>query len=463
MSYITINIYWFALTTRSQVLTPLIVPVLVQRFVGESVKGTYVGRMRLWALMVALLVQAVMGLLSDRSTLCWGRRRPFIVAGTLGELVVFALIGAITGMEGMAGYWVLFGLYSLSMVASNTAHAATQGLIPDLVPVDQRGRFSGVKALLELPVPLVFTSFVVANMVAAGNLRGALFVLMAVLFLCMVITLFTRERPPEQVDRDVDWQPIVRLALMTGAFTVVILGTGAVVNVAMVNLALSPALTVVAGLMGMALAVLIGVRLSVAVGLGKADGDASRESFTWWVTNRLAFMVASTNLAGFMLYFLQERFPALSGEAAAGPAARVMMFVGLFIMVTAVPAGWLADKLGKRLLVAAAGVLAATGTGLILLVPAMTAMYIGGSLVGAAIGLFYSANWALGTEIVDQQSAGHLLGISNLAGAGSGAIGAYIGGPIADANGYVVLFTIYGAMFLLSILALLGVEERRPV
>ena len=32
--YITININWFALTARSQVLTPLIIPLLVQQFVG---------------------------------------------------------------------------------------------------------------------------------------------------------------------------------------------------------------------------------------------------------------------------------------------------------------------------------------------------------------------------------------------------------------------------------------------
>jgi MFS-type transporter involved in bile tolerance (Atg22 family) len=152
--YISINIYWFALTSRSQVLTPLILPVLVQRFVGEAVKGTYVGQIRLWALMVALLMQALMGLLSDRSTSRWGRRRPFIAVGTGLEVLVLIGIASVTGLEGMTGYWVLFGLYIFSMISSNTAHAATQGLIPDLVPPDQRGRFSGVKALLELPVPL---------------------------------------------------------------------------------------------------------------------------------------------------------------------------------------------------------------------------------------------------------------------------------------------------------------------
>jgi predicted Na+-dependent transporter len=101
--YITINIYWFALTTRSQVLTPLIIPLLVQQFVGEAAKGTYVGTIRLWALMVAVLVQSLMGMLSDRSTHPWGRRRPFIAAGTLGQLVVLALMGFTAGLVGMTG------------------------------------------------------------------------------------------------------------------------------------------------------------------------------------------------------------------------------------------------------------------------------------------------------------------------------------------------------------------------
>ncbi len=464
LDYITINIYWFALTVRSQVLTPLIVPVLVQRFVGEAVKGAYVGRMRLWSLMVAVLVQALMGLLSDRSTLRWGRRRPFIVIGTIAEVVVFVLLGTIANMQGLAGYTALFGLYILSMVASNTAHAATQGLIPDLVPESLRGRFSGVKALLELPVPLIFTSFVVANMVAQGNLWAALVTLSVVLLVCMALSMLIREQPIDRPQRALDWRPIARLALMTGAFTVVILGAGAGVNLIMAWVAsltgsLVPVLTVVFGVVGMGIAVLIGVWLSVSLSLGK--DVRHHASFTWWVTSRLAFLVGSMNLASFMLYFMQERFVELAGERAAGPSARVMMFVGVFIMVTALPSGWLADRFGKRLLVAVSAVLAAGGTFFILLVPTMPAMYVGGSMIGAAMGLFYSANWALGTEIVPQDRAGQFLGISNLAGAGAGAIGAYIGGPIADANGYVLLFVIYGLMFLLSILALMGVKEQR--
>lgn len=464
LDYISINSYWFALTTRSQTLSPLIVPLLVQRFVGEASKGAYVGRLRLWSLMVAVLVQALMGLLSDHSTLRMGRRRPFIAAGTLGEVVVFVLMGTIAGMEGMAGYVALFGLYILSMIGSNTAQAATQGLIPDLVPEAQRGRFSGVKAFLELPIPLVFTSLVVARLVANGSVWAGLLALIVVLLVCMALAMFAPEKPIGRSQAPLDWQPLLRLALMTVAFTIVILGAGAGFNVVMRWVAslpgtLTPALTVAFGVVGMALAVLVGVWLSVSLSLG--GGIRDQTSFTWWVTCRLAFLVGSTNLASFMLYFMQERFAEFAGERAAVPSANVMMAVGLMIMVTALPSGWLADRLGKRVLVAISAIVAAAGTFLILLVPTMGIMYVGGSMIGAAIGLFYSASWALGTEIVPQGRAGQFLGISNLAGAGAGAIGAYIGGPIADANGYVLLFTIYGVMFLLAILALIGVKEKR--
>jgi len=218
-------------------------------------------------------------------------------------------------------------------------------------------------------------------------------------------------------------------------------------------------LTGLTGLIGVGIAVGLGVWVSVRISVGREIRE--HPSFTWWVVNRLAFLVASNNLAIFMLYFLQERFPDLQAEKAAGPASRTIMFVGISILLTALPSGWLADRFGKKPLIALSGILATIGTFTVILIPSLNATYVGGCFVGAAIGPFYSANWALGTDIVPQERAGHYLGISNLAGAGAGAIGAYIGGPIADQSGYVLLFTIYGLLFLLSILALGGVQEKR--
>jgi MFS family permease len=122
-------------------------------------------------------------------------------------------------------------------------------------------------------------------------------------------------------------------------------------------------------------------------------------------------------------------------------------------------------------MVAIAGVVAVIGTLVALIIPNLTVIYVGGSIIGIGVGFFYTANWALGTLLVPKQQAARYLGISNLAGAGAGAVGAYIGGPIADfvtaqapqvpGLGYVLLFSIYGLMFLFSIIALTQVKAHR--
>lgn len=462
--YITININWFALTTRSQVLTPLVIPLLVQQFVGEATKGTAVGTLRLWALMAALLFQSLMGILTDRNTSRWGRRRPFIVIGTLGEVAIFMFIGWSAALSDMTGYWVLFALFLLSMLTSNISQAATQPLISDLVPDEKKGLFSGIKAALELPVPLIFVSFVVGGLIAKGNLWGALFALSGVLLLCMTLTLFIREEPLQETPPPIDWAPFLRLFVMTAAFTTLILAIGWGVNQVIRIAGDLPNITKlllvgVTGLIGMALAIGLGVWVSAQIGLG--NEVRQRPSFRWWVINRLAFLVGANNLASFMVFFLQEKFPEFQAEKAAGPAARIIMFVGIFILLTAIPSGWLSDRFGKKPLIIVSGLLSVVGTVIVVLAPTMNMIFIGACLIGAGVGFFYAANWALGTEIVPPEKAGQFFGVANLAGAGAGAIGAYIGGPIADANSFVLLMSIYGGVMLLSIFALVGVKPQK--
>lgn len=470
--YLTFNIYWLGLSALSNTMTPLVVPLLVQQFVGEQLKGTYYGNLRLWTLMVAILVQALMGMLSDRSTLPWGRRRPFIAIGTLGDLVMIALVGFSAGLEGLSGYWFLFGAMILLMVTTNTAHGAQQGIIPDLVPLEKRGRFSAFKALLEIPIPLILVSFTIARLVGRHNLWAALAVLMAILVITMLLTMFVPEQKNETKSQPLDWKSLLRLGLMTGAYTLVILGIGWLLKNAQPRLAglhsnMLLILTGTLSLIGMVVAVYGGVTVSLRIGV-ESETLRKDPSFRWWVINRLAFMIGANNLASFAIYFMQARLGYVQAEAA-GPASRLTMLVGIFILISALPSGWLCDRFGRRRIVAWAGFLAAGGTVLALAAPSLIAIYIGGCVIGMGMGLFYTANWALGTEIVPKAEAGRFLGISNLAGAGAGAIGAYIGGPMADflatqmpktpEMGYVVLFAIYGVLFLVSIGALTRVHE----
>jgi MFS family permease len=470
--YLTINAYWLGIAMISQTMAPIVLPLLVERFVGEAQKGTYYGTLRLWGLMVALLAQAFWGLLSDQSTLRWGRRRPFILGGALLNLVFIVGIGFSAGMSDFSGYAFLFVMYLLLQISANAAHSATQGLIPDLVPENQRGKFSAIKAILEVPLPVIIVSFTVGRLIQAGNMWGALFVTMSVVALTALVSMFVREPTPQNDAASFThaWIAFARFVLMTAIFTALILGLGEVIRrvsaFTMEMNATNLFITMgVAGLSAMIVAIAIGVWISIRIG---ARDATKTPAFTWWVMNRLAFLVGAVNLSSFVVFFLQARL-GLVREQAAGPAANMLLFVGVFILIFASLAGWFSDRIGHKRVVALAGAIAALGTLITILAPDLALIYVGGCVFGAAVGMFYTANWALGTQIVPQDQAARYLGISNLAGAGAGAVGAYIGGPIADlftarfpetpGLGYVLLFAIFSVMFLFSILALAKIER----
>ena len=76
---------------------------------------------------------AAAGGLSDRTPSRWGKRRPWILAGTLMATPFLA------GMAIAGDFWALRAFYLLLPVVSNGAHGPAQGLIPDLVANERRG------------------------------------------------------------------------------------------------------------------------------------------------------------------------------------------------------------------------------------------------------------------------------------------------------------------------------------
>ena len=221
------------------------------------------------------------------------------------------------------------------------------------------------------------------------------------------------------------------------------------------------------GLAAMVTAVAAGTTAGIAATLGR-DALRTRRPFAWWVANRLLYFAALTSIQLFVMNFLMYAFGVDSQQAVA-MMGKLMTMVGLFTLVSALPSGWIADRIGARQIAFWAGLLAAAGTVLILVMvwaPSLVLLYAAGIILGISAGLFTTSNWALGTELVPAAEAGRYLGISNLAGAGAGMIGTGLGGPLADVLngiqpglGYFILFAIFVVFFALSALTLRGIPR----
>ena len=143
--YLALNIYWLGLNISAGTITPVLLPYLVARFVPPEQKNSYLATARVAGLAVAMMVQPMAGMLSDRSAHRWGRRRPYIFAGTMLDLAFLLMIGAsplFLGSPSDGFFQTAFGFNTayavlllgiiLLQFSSNIAQAAAQGLIPDL-------------------------------------------------------------------------------------------------------------------------------------------------------------------------------------------------------------------------------------------------------------------------------------------------------------------------------------------
>ncbi|MCX6037578.1 MAG: MFS transporter, partial [Chloroflexi bacterium] len=365
----------------------------------------------------------------------------------------------------------------LIQFSSNISHGPLQGLIPDLVPEDQRGRASAIKAIMEL-LPLILVGLTIARIVGAGHLDWAIFATgISLLIVTLITIIFVKETPLQEKPTTPFWPPIVRVLGMLGGIVIgavagllggVLVG-GLVGLITLIFAEKAMALSVgvgVGGAVAMIVAVVTGVWAGALGTLGKEARQQS--SFVWWIVNRLMFLAAATSIQGSIYYFVMYAFK-LSNEAASNMTGSLTTIIGIFIVLTALASGWISDRIGRTRLVALSGIVAAMGNVLLLItiwVPNLAIVYIAGTIIGLATGLFMTANWALGTDLVPAGEAGRYLGISNLAGAGSGIIGAGIGGLVADyinhyymGMGYFAIFAAYAVLFSLSTVTLLGMRE----
>lgn len=406
IDYIKITIFGFALTAMWSSLHTFVLPLRVLDFVAESQKNTYLGLLTFAGLILAMLAQPIAGAISDRWGSSWGRRRPYILAGTALVIILLPGIGLVNS------FISLLIIYCLLQVSSNTAQGPFQAFIPDLVPVKKRGVASGVKGLLEIAGGLILVrllaSFMGHYFAGEGSLWlwSSLSLLDVVLLAALLATIFTVKELP--------WRRVSHPPLLPTLYKSF-----------------------------------------------KIDAKAS-PGFVTFLVSRLLIVMAMATLQTFALYFLIDVVGITNPAQATG---NLLIVAGIFMIVVVYPAGWLSDRIGRRPIIIASGLLGALGILLLLLIHNYATLMVSGALLAISGGAFFSSNWALATDLVPKGEEARYMGLTNLATAGGSALARLIGIAIDPLNaythglGYQVMLAACLLYFVIGSLLLFKIKE----
>ena len=429
--FVVLSLYWVAIGYLWNSLTALILPDLIIQLVGREHEGLAASFLKSLGTLVAILWQPAIGGISDRTITPWGRRRPFIVAGTAGDVLF------LTGIALAGNYWWLVACYFLLQLASNTAQAPYQGLLPDVVPVEQRGTASGY--------------YGVANLVgiASGTVGAGL-----------LLAHFGRSAAVTSI--------------------VVVLVTTMLVTVLVVPDRAAP---------------VEGQFRSARELLSKTFAVPFRNrDFLWLMVSRLLIFMGFGGLQNFAFFYFDNVFFQHDRKATTIAASTLLgLSIGVAALITW-PASRLSDRIGRKPLIFTAGLFGAAGTLLLvfshflwvpegllsplarlLKVPDLAAQAtLSGLVIGLGLGVFFSVDWAFIQDIIPPNEGGLYMGFSNIATAGAGIIAVFIGGPILDTfnagprllglpGGFPVVFGLFVVWFVIGSLSILKVPERRRV
>jgi Na+/melibiose symporter-like transporter len=163
IDFVTMNLYYFGISFLWNSLGRFLLQALLPQsnMAGPAHAIAAFGLLAFCGLLIATIVQPLAGAFSDRFASRWGRRRPFVIVASLTDLVFLAAIVF------APNYWFLLVAYCLLQLSSNVAHGPYQGLLPDLVPPEQRGVASSIKQFIDTfgSIGLVLTRTMLLNIV----------------------------------------------------------------------------------------------------------------------------------------------------------------------------------------------------------------------------------------------------------------------------------------------------------
>ncbi|MCU0278200.1 MAG: MFS transporter [Candidatus Nanopelagicales bacterium] len=169
-----------------------LLPRMSEQIAGADGKETALAVVTGIGVIGSVIGNPLAGALSDRTTSRFGRRRPWMLGGSLLGFVGLVLMPNMTSIFTLTLVWLAV------QFAVNAAYAGLTATIPDQVPVRQRGVASGLVGLAQALGPVVgvgLVSFVVVSLTGGSYLTAVLFVL---LVLPIIFVLKDPQLPEDQ-------------------------------------------------------------------------------------------------------------------------------------------------------------------------------------------------------------------------------------------------------------------------
>lgn len=401
----------FATTLSANIMNPGLFGYKVLEIAPTGFHNTFLGLLTfVWSIITVFNLPLV-GAFSDQTHTRYGKRFPFFVLGALGMSgAAFAVAYAPT-MDGLLLAVIFLSIFDNTIIAPWLAYYREE------TPATFRGEAAGYKALVDI-----------LGVVLGRQIAGS---------------ILANTSPANEAL--LVWLP----ACIAAALLLSLWATPRSQSVYIPAQAIRPRVSL-----------RVNLRAIFALNL-KAHPD-----FGWWLVNRFFFWMAFIIIGTFTLFYALDALD-LDPAAAQRMVANLTTIIGVAILSIAIPAGRLADRLGRKPLIFWACMLAAAGTALLLLQPGQAGIWLAGILVGVGAGTYMSANLALLADVVPAEASAHYFGIAGVASALGGALARLLGGLIVDplnlitgsrSFGHLVLFGLASLFFFLSGLAILRIQ-----
>lgn len=410
---ININVFWIANNFHWQALLVIVLPSMVVKFLGNTNKDIDLALVVVWGTIVAVIVNPLVGAISDYATFRMGRRRPFMIIGTIFNIIVLLLFAFAPGWIPSSGLLITFIFLFLGLqLTNNIANSPWSAIIADKVPQDQRGITAGFNGLFTL----------------LGTALGA-----------VVAGIIVNKNNPLPIYRN----EIIQIFLII-AFVQIIFVAYTIVTVKETPLHAES-------------------RFELKSVLKRFFfNPAKYPDISWVFLARLLIMMGIWGVLYFMEYFFDDVLggpgvktiifgTSFSGEQFSGTLFQPALL--LAALPTALIAGWISDHKGRKGLVYLSGAVMSISCLIFIFFPSQSLALIAGIGFGIGYGAYSSVDWALTCDVLPPtDEAGKFLGIWSAMGIIPQVIGITIGAIILQLLRDLPNHLGYTALFMVTIL-----------